>query len=140
MAGPTGIGAPRRPIGRALIVRVAKTAVATPQKNPPLAGTDQVSEHQAVVGIHDLGSDRDLQHEILAIRAGPLAPSAGPAVGCPEMLSIAVVDQGVEIVSHGKDDVTSLAAVPAVRAAKLDELLATKTRGPARAVTALQID
>ncbi len=81
-----------------------------------------------------------MQDEIVAVRAGALAPGARPAVWRPEMLPIAVVDQGVEIVRRGKDDVAALAAVTAVGAAELDEFLAAKARGPAPAVTTLQID
>src|SRR6516162_6438094 len=140
MAGPAGIGAPRRAIGRALVMRVAETAIAALQEDPPLAGTSEVGEHLPVLGIHDLGPDRDRQDEIVTVRAGALAPSPRPAGRCPEVLAIAVVDQGVEIVRRGKDDVAALAAVTTVGAAELDELLAAKARGPAPAVTALQVD
>ena len=92
----------------------------------PLAGADQIRKHLAVFGIHDLGPDRDLQDEILAARAGALAPTARPAGRCAEMLPVAIVDQGVEIVRRGKDDVAASAAIPTVGAAELDELLAAE--------------
>jgi len=90
-----------------------------------------------VLGIHDLSPDRYPQGEVLTIGTGAFAPGARPAVGCAEMLPIAVVDQGVEIVGHRKDDVAALAAIATIGAAKLDELLAAKTRSSAPAVTAL---
>ena len=139
-ARPAGIGAARRAIGRALVMRVAETAVAALQKDEPLAGAGEVGEHLAVLGIHDLGADRNLQDQIFASRAGALAPGAGPAVVRPEMLPIAKVDQGIEIIGRGKDDVAASAAVTAVGAAELDEFLAAKARAPAPAVTALQVD
>src|SRR5271166_2747401 len=140
MAGPAGIGAPRRAVGRALVMRVAETAIAAPQEDPPLAGAGEIGEHHPVLGIHDLGPDRDAQDEIIAPGAGALAPGTRPTDRCPEMLAIAVVDQGVEIVRRGKDDVAAFAAIATVGAAELDELLAAKARGPAPAVTALQVD
>ena len=121
-------------------MRVTKTAIAALQENPPLAGAGEVGEHLSVLGIHDLSPDRNLQNEILAIGTGALASGARPAVGCAEMLPIAGVDLGVEIVGHGKDDITASAAITTVGAAKLDELLAAKARGAASAVTAFQID
>src|SRR6516164_6572609 len=139
-AGPAGIGAARRAIGRALVMHVAETAIASLQEDPPLAAARQIGEHLPVLGIHDLGPDRDLQDEILTVGAGALAPCPRSAGRCPEMLAIAVVDQGVQIVRRSKDDVAAFAAVAAVGAAELDELRAAKARGPAPAVTTLQVD
>src|SRR6516165_6329495 len=121
-------------------MRVAEATVTAPEKDPPLAGASEIGEHLLVLSIHDLGPDRDLQDEILAVGAGALAPGPRPAGRCPEMLAIAVVDQGVQIVRRGKNDVAAFATVAAVWAAELDELLAAKARGPAPAVTTLQVD
>src|SRR6516164_7014616 len=140
MAGPAGIGAARRAIGRALMMRVTKTAIAALQENPPLAGAGEVGKHLAVLGIHDLSPDRQLQDEIGAIGTGALAPGPRSAVRCTEVLPVAVVDQSVQIAHNGKDDLAAFAAVTTIGAAELDELLATKARGPAPAITALQID
>ena len=71
---------------------------------------------------------QDVQDEILAIGTGALAPGPGPAIRRPEMLMVAVVDQGVEVVDRVKDDVAALAAVTTVGAAELDELLAAEAR------------
>src|SRR5262249_34919773 len=57
-----------------------------------------------------------------------------------KMLPIAVVDQGVEIVGCGEDNVAALAAIAPVWAAELDEFLAAKARSPAPTVTAFEID
>src|ERR1700756_2627303 len=100
MAGPAGIGAARRAIGRTLVVRVAEAAIAAPEEDAPLARPGEISEDCPVLCIHDLGPDRDAQDEILAVGAGPFAPGARPAGRCPEMLAIAVVDQGIEIFCH----------------------------------------
>src|SRR6185437_6418181 len=65
---------------------------------------------------------------------------AAAAVLGAEMLLVAVVDQRVQVFQGLNDDVTALAAVAAVRAAELDELLAAKARRAAPAVAALQVD
>src|SRR6516162_2422287 len=137
---PAGIGAARRTIGRTLVMHVAETAVTTLQEDPPLARAGEIGEDLAVLGIHDLGADRNLQDQIFASCTGALAAGAGPAVGCAKMLTIPKVDQGVEIIGHDKDDVAASAPVTAIGAAKLDKLLAAKARAAAPAVTALQVD
>src|SRR5439155_24923710 len=76
----------------------------------------------------------------LAAGAGALASGTRPARLRSEMLAIAKINQGVEIVGRGKDDIAALAAVAAVGAAELDELLSAKARGTPPAVTALQIN
>src|SRR5262249_27988406 len=85
MTRPAGIGAPRRAIGRALVMGVAKAAIAAPQENAALAGPRQVGEHLAVLLVHDLGPDRDGQDEILGVGPSALAPRTRTPVGGPEM-------------------------------------------------------
>ena len=51
-----------------------------------------------------------------------------------EVLGVAVVDQRVQPVDAFQDDVAAAAAVAAVRAAELDELLAPKARRSRAAV------
>ena len=139
-ARPAGIGAARRAIGRALVMRIAEPAVAALQKDEPLAGTGEISEHQAVIFIHDLGADRNPQNQIFAVGAGPLAAGTGPAVLRPKMLPISVIDQRIEVLGRDKDDVAAFAAIAAVRPAELDKLFAAKAHRAAPAVTALQVD
>ena len=110
------------------------------RKTQLLAGASEVGEHDPIVFIHDLGTDRNLQDEILAVGASALASGAGAAVLSPKMLPIPVIDQGVQVVSRDKDDVAAFAAVAAVGAAELDELLAAKAHRAASAITALQVN
>src|SRR6266446_8312045 len=121
-------------------MRIAKTAVTAPHEDEPLAGAGEVGEHFPIVLVHDLGADRDTHHEILTMRAGPIAPGARPAVLRPEMLPIPVIDERIEVLGRGKDDVAAPAAITAVRAAELDEFLAAETHCAAASVTALQVD
>src|SRR5215472_13290088 len=136
MPGPTGICTARRAVGRALVMDVAKAAVAASEEDAPLARPGQVGQHLPVLGIHDLGPGRDVQDEILAIGTGALAPGPGPAVRCAEMLAVTVVDQGVEVANREEDDVAALTAIAAVGAAELDELLAAEARRAAPSVAA----
>src|SRR6516165_7583271 len=85
LARPAGIGAARRAIGRALVMHVTETAIAAPQKDSPLARPGQVCQYLAVLGIHDLGPDRNAQDKVIPVGAGALAPGARPAGRGPEM-------------------------------------------------------
>src|SRR3984893_1641068 len=121
-------------------MRIAKTAIAAPHKDKPLAGADKVGEHLLIVLVHDLGANRNVQHEILTMSAGPIPAGARPAVLRPEMLPVSVIDEGIEVLDRGKDDVAAPAAITAVRAAELDKLLAAETHCAAASVTTLQVD
>jgi hypothetical protein len=57
-----------------------------------------------------------------------------------EMLLISKVDEGIEAVDGRRDDIAAAPAVTAVRAAILDELLATKGDDTVAAVTRANID
>src|SRR5216684_5853443 len=56
------------------------------------------------------------------------------------MLSVAVVDQRVQIVGSEENDVAAPAALAAIGPAEFDEFLAAKAHRAAPAITALQID
>ena len=85
-------------------MRIAKTAVAAPHEYEPLAGAGEVGERLLIVLVHDLGANRNAQHEILTMRAGAIAAGARPAVLRPEMLPVSVIDEGIEVLDRGKDD------------------------------------
>ncbi len=137
---PARIGAARRPVGRAFVVRVAEPTIAAAQKNDALARACEVDQDLPVLLVHDLGPDRYRQHQLAAVGAALFAPRPAPPVRRPEVLAIAVVDQGVEIIRRDKDDVAALAAIAAVRAAELDEFFAAKARRTRPPGAALQID
>jgi hypothetical protein len=121
-------------------MRIAKAAVAAPQKDEVLAGTGEISEHQAVIFTHDLGPGRNPQNQIFAVGAGALAAGAGTTVLRPKMLPIPVIDQGIEVLGRDKDDVPAFTAITAVRATELDELFAPKAHRAAPAVATLQVN
>ncbi len=68
-----------------------------------------------------------------AVRAGAVAALAGA-----EMLGVAEVDQRVEVLHRLEHDVAAAAAVAAVRAAELDELLAPERDHAVAAVAGAQ--
>ena len=88
----------------------------------------EVGEQRAlfVVG-EDLGADRDLDDEVVAARPGAVRAGTTLAARGAEMLRVAKVDQRIEARDRLEDDVAALAAVAAVGAAELDELLAPET-------------
>src|SRR5262249_37637948 len=104
------------------------------------SGPCQIGEQRRLVVGEDLRAGRDRQHEVAAAGAGARLPGAAAAILGAEMLPVAVVDQRVEVVLRGKDNVAASAAVAAVGAAELDEFLAREARRTGSAVTALQVD
>ena len=101
-----------------------------------LALLGQVGEQGALLVVgEDLGSDRDLDDEVLAAGAGAVGARPALAARRAEMLGVAKVDQRIEARHRLEDDVAALAAVAAVGTAELDELLAPEAdrAGPARA-------
>src|SRR3954470_11590170 len=121
-------------------MRVAEAAIAAAQQHDALTRLRQIGEHGFLVVVEHLRPDRHAQHEVAAIRSGAVRAGPAAAVLRAEMLAVAIVDQRVQIVRGLEDDVASLAAVAAVRPAKLDELLAAKTHRAAAAIAAFQVD
>ena len=130
----------------AWLVEVLKWALPKPPL-PPSASTTrspscvEVGDQRLVVLLEDLGADRHLA----ARSSSPLAPgrSLAHAVAAGlglEVLLVAVVDQRVEAVDRLDDDVAAAAAVAAVRAAELDELLAPERDAAGAAVAGADVD
>ena len=121
-------------------MQVAVAAVAALGQHHPLAELGEVDQQGLVVLGEDLRAARQAQHDVLAGAAGALAAHAVMAGLGLEVLRIAVVDQRVEPVDAFEDDVAALAAVAAVGAAELDELLAPKARRSRAAVAGADVD
>ena len=119
---------------------IAKTAVTAAEQNEAFAGTGEIRKDYPVLLIQDLCTDRNAQYEILAAGAGTLTARARPAVLCPKMLPVPVIDQGVEVFGRDKHDVSTFAAIAAVRAAELDEFFAAEAHRATAAIAALQVD
>ena len=70
----------------------------------------------------------------------PVLAHAGAAILGEKVLLVPVVDQGVEAIDRFGDDVAALAAIAAVRATELDELLASERHAAVAAVAGADID
>mgnify|MGYP006147935353 CR=1 FL=1 len=76
----------------------------------------------------------------LTAQSAAVAPGAGGAALCLEMLGVAKVDQRVEPGDGFKDDVAALAAIAAVGAAIFDIFFAAKTDSPGATGTGADVD
>src|SRR6185437_15454109 len=140
LAGPAGVEAARRAVGRGLVMRVAVTAVPATEQHMALAGLGEVEQDLVVLLVEDLRADGNAQHDGLACCAAAVGAHAVMALLRLEMLLVAIVDERIEI-GHGlDDDVAAAPAVAAVGSAELDEFLAPEAARAGPAVAALHED
>ena len=101
-------------------MRVATTTIPPPAKHICLAWFDHIDNQGfAVFGQH-LRPDRDPNRDGFARPTGTLPAHAMHADFGLEVLLIAEIDQGVEVLDRLEDDVATPAAIAAVRPAILD--------------------
>ena len=105
-----------------------------------VAGLEQLGQQRLLVLGEHLRARRHGDHGIRAARAGSVLAHAARAVLGVEVLLVAVVDQRVEVGDALDPDVAALAAVAAVGAAVLDELLAAERDGAAPAIAGADVD
>jgi len=135
-----GVGPIRRLVHRALEIGVAEAAVAAFQQADPHARLVQVGDQGLVVFLIDLGPDRHLQLDVLAVAAMTVTAHAVDAGLGAEVLPVAEVDQGVQSIHRLDPDVTATAAVAAIGSAVFDELLAPERDRAAAAVAGTDVD
>ena len=138
-------GQPLVDLRGARLVEVLKWALPKPPSPPrssvdALAGRVHVGEHRFLVVGEDLGADGTLMTTSCGACAGAVRAGAVAALGRAEMLGVAEIDQRIEVVFGDEDDVAALAAVAAVRAAELDELLPPERDHAVAAVAGAQVD
>ena len=104
------------------------------QQHDALPGLGQVRDQRLAILGEDLRAWRQLQHHVGAAGAGAVLPHAVAALLCFVMLLVAVIEQRVQIGHAFEHDVAAFAAVAAVRAAELDELLPPETDAAIAAV------
>jgi hypothetical protein len=100
---------------------VAEAAIASSGNHRALTRLGEIREQDLTVFFIDLRSSRHFQHDILTARTVAVLAHSGAAVLGFEMLLVAVVYERVEAIDRLYDDVTTLAAVAAVRPAEFDE-------------------
>src|SRR6202163_1185470 len=105
---------------------VAEAAIAALHQHDALAGVEQFGKLGAGVFVEHLGAGGHFQYGIIAVGAGAVGAHAVAALLRPEVLLVAVVDEGVEAVDAFDHDGAAAAAIAAVRPAIFDEFLAAK--------------
>ena len=119
---------------------IAEPAVAAAQQHRSPARHVQVGEQRGAVLGEDLRADRHLDQHVRRARPGAVRPGTVAALLGAEVLRVAEVDQGVQVLHRFHDDVAALAAVAAVRATELDVFLAAERNDAVAAVAGAQMD
>jgi len=127
-------------VGGALEVGVAKAAVAALGDADAVANVREVGKQRLVVFCEHLRARRDLDDAIFAACARAVAAHAVDAGLGLEVLLVAVIDQRVEIIDTLDDNVATMSAVAAVRAAVFDVLLAAEREAAVAALAGLYVD
>ena len=140
LARQSRIGVARRAIGRRLEMRVAEAAIAALGQHDALSDLREIGEQRLIVLIENLRSDRHLEDNVGAVRAGAVLAHAVAAGLRLEVLLVAIIDQRIEAFDAFRNDVAAAPAVAAVRSAELDELLAAERDGPCAAIARADID
>ena len=137
LSRPAGFGITRRLIGRALESGVASPAVTAFGCQIGLAGFYHVGQHRFPVFGHDFGSDRHFDDNVRRLAAVFVRSHAVLALFSLKMLSITEINQGIQIGNRFKINAAALAAVTAVRPAKLDILFPAERNAAGTAVARL---
>ena len=111
-------------IGGRREIGIAEAAIPALFQHDPLTNLDQIGNQRFAILIENLRTLRHFQHHILAPRTGAVLPHAVHAGSRLEVLLVAVIDQRVEAVDTFDPHIAAASAVPAVRAAELDEFFA----------------
>src|SRR5262245_10063141 len=115
-------------------MRLAEAAVAAPGDASPVTRSQQTGKQRCLVLCQDLCARRDLDHHVLAGRACPVLAHAAATVLSLEMLTVAVLDQRVEVGDAFHPHVPALAAIPAIWPPELVDLLPPQRIGASPAI------
>src|SRR5436853_907554 len=103
---------------------VAEAAIAALGKHKMLADLGEVGEQRLAVLVQDLGADRHLQRDVIALGAVAVLAHAMVALLRLEVLLVAIVDQRVEALDGFNDHIAAATAIAAARTAEFNEFLA----------------
>src|SRR3984885_4882084 len=120
-------------------MRVAKSAVAAFGQHELFAERREIVDQRRSVFVEDLCSDRDLEHDVLAVGAVAILAHAIGALWGLEMLLVAIVDQGIQPIDHFDDHIAATPAIAAGGSAELDILLAEEGHAPVSTVAGADI-
>ena len=121
-------------------MQIPEPAVTPVGQDDLLPGFNQVGDYRLFVLRQDLRADWQLQGRRLTACTSPLLAHAGVAVLRFEMLLVAEIYEGVQMVDRFRDDIAATPTVTTVRTAELDIFLAPNRDAPRPAVAALDID
>jgi len=128
-------------VGTGLIACIAATTHPAFEEGDTLPHLCQVGQKRAFIIIgKDLRADRHFDHKIFTARAITITPGARRPARCLEMLGIAEIDQRVEASNSFENDVATLSAIAAIRAAIFDIFFAAKADSPGATGTGADID
>src|SRR5690606_5448169 len=130
----TGRGLAGRAVGRALEMHVAQAAAATLRHEQALAVAGQVADHLVGIDAVHRGAGRHGDQHVLATLAVHLPAHAVLAALGSELLLVAEVDQGVEVLVGDQVHAAAIATVATVRPTQRNELLAPETHAAVAAV------
>ncbi len=119
---------------------VAEAAIAAFGDNLASPGRVRSAMERLVVLGEDLRARRHLHDDVGAVSPWRSLAHALLAVPGQEMLLVAEIDEGVEVLHALDDHLATLAAIAAVRPTALDELLAPEGDEPVAAFAGADID
>src|SRR5690349_20874412 len=126
----------RSTVGRGLVAGVSATTHSTFEEDHPLSFACKIGEECAVFVVgEELRPDGNSDDEIVAASARAVRAGTAFAPRRAEVLGVAKVDERIQTRHRLEDDVAALTAVPAIRAAEFDELLAPEADGARAAGT-----
>src|SRR5690606_30624875 len=115
-------------------------AIAALREQHPVADARQVGDDGLLVLVKDFGAGGVAQHLVLSAAAGALLAHGMLAALGPKLQLVADVVEGVEPVDGLRPDIAASAAIAAIRAAELDELLAPEADTAGAAAARADID
>ena len=113
---------------------VTKATIPAGQQLDGLTILNQIGEQGFLIFVKDLGAHGDLNDLASAMPTAAVFAHAALATLSLEMLLVAEVDKGVQIINSFKDDMTTTAAITAGGAAFGDIFLTPKRDGAMAAI------
>src|SRR5215831_5456401 len=121
-------------------MRIAEAAIAAFGDRHAIADLGEICKQGLAVSLVDLGADRHLQDDVLAVRTSAVLSHAVSTALRLEVLLITVVDEGIQAGNRFHHDIAATAAVAAIRAAEFNEFFAPKRHAAVSARAGRDVD
>ena len=135
-----GLGEAGRLVGRGLEARIALTTASAFHQDDRSVRLFKIGQQGLTIFGKDLRPLWQVEKNIRAGRAGPVAAHAVGAAFGFEMLLVAKVDQGVQAFVDARDHATAVAAVAAIGAAAGNVFFTTEADAASTAVAGFDVD